>query len=299
VGSLRVRSCVAIIKARPETILDDYTRLLRLIGIPMPIGQATALRFALYRTMPFPASNIPPWSLEATARVLQAAHHAPEAFAIGINVGQAHGYRQVAQRIDFPISQQGSAPQDALHVLLGTVRRGPACPIGGGSRLLAQSLSYQPDTIINTLRHRSLNRLPTLAVLDGTTIGNGPPGDASHPEIGNLLIASLDPIAADAVMATLLAIHPIEEVAHLALAHSHGLGCADPGQIELIGDTELIEQRWRPHPARSWNIRRSLLSWPAQDRERYTSWVKQTDWGKLFASYYQPETQDPRAKPQG
>jgi hypothetical protein len=294
VESIRGRSCVAIVRAHPETILDDYTRLLRLIGIPAPIAPATALQFALYRTMPFPASDLPPWSLEATARLLHAAHHAPKSFVIGHDVGQNHGYQRVAQYGEFPVSQRDPVPQDAVHVLLGTIRRGPACPIGGASRLLAQSLSYQPDTIASVLSYRSHRRLPTLAILDGTTIGNGPPGSAGNPEVGNLLIASLDPIAADAIAATLLAIHPVEDVAHLALAHANGLGCAEPGQIELIGDTELSDQRWPPHPARRWDIRRSLQSWTAQDREHYTDWVNQTAWGKLFASYYRPTTPDPR-----
>ena len=75
-------------------------------------------------------------------------------------------------------------------------------------------------------------RMPDLAIIDGrlACIG-GELGGRLVPY--GVVIFSDDPVAADAVGASLLGLDPMD-IRHLRLAHELGLGTADLGQIEVV-----------------------------------------------------------------
>jgi hypothetical protein len=64
------------------------------------------------------------------------------------------------------------------------------------------------------------------------------------PHVKNILLASADQVAIDAVAARLMGFSPMQDVRCIRLAHEMGLGVGDPKQIEIVGDTEAAEQRW-------------------------------------------------------
>lgn len=85
--------------------------------------------------------------------------------------------------------------------------------------------------------------LPELAIIDGT-IGMEGPGPVHGLPVGlGVLVASWDPVAADAVAAKIMGFDPAD-LEYLQLAQDQGLGCADLSQIEVRGLT--IEEVRRP-----------------------------------------------------
>jgi len=63
---------VAVLKTRPETVLEDYKRLLRLAEYEtfLPKDKDTALKINISWEVYFPACSTPPWQLEGVIRTL-------------------------------------------------------------------------------------------------------------------------------------------------------------------------------------------------------------------------------------
>jgi uncharacterized protein (DUF362 family) len=102
--------------------------------------------------------------------------------------------------------------------------------------------------------HRTLVDLLTIqkeihsgifAVMDGTTAGNGPGPRTMIPVEKNLVLASGDQVAIDAVAAKLMGFDPLQ-IGYIRLAHDKGLGCGDPRDIELTGD-DVSGESWGFH----------------------------------------------------
>ncbi|HEX2882686.1 MAG TPA: hypothetical protein VHO25_24370, partial [Polyangiaceae bacterium] len=102
------------------------------------------------------------------------------------------------------------------------------------------------------------------------------------------------------------------EIPYIKLAHSAGLGTGDPRDIDLVGD-DISNESWSFHlqpPANNpWRralgrgrqlLLRSPLAdtlsasktfvhdhyrWPRHERAVFETWKRDTDWGRLFASY--------------
>ncbi|MFW9856346.1 MAG: DUF362 domain-containing protein [Candidatus Thorarchaeota archaeon] len=73
-----------------------------------------------------------------------------------------------------------------------------------------------------------------LAVMDGTVAGDGAGPRVMEPRPLNLLLASEDQVAIDAVAAKLMGFDPLS-IKYIALAHDQGLGQGDVEQIDIIG----------------------------------------------------------------
>ena len=63
------------------------------------------------------------------------------------------------------------------------------------------------------------------------------------PHVKNVILASQDQVAIDAV-AALMGFDPLE-IRYIRLAHDAGLGQGDVRQIRLVGDTDAAAERWR------------------------------------------------------
>jgi uncharacterized protein (DUF362 family) len=154
------------------------------------------------------------------------------------------------------------------------------------------------------------------AVMDGTIAGDGPGPRAMRPHVKNLLLASSDMVAIDAVSAKLMGFDPLS-LQFIRLAHERGLGVGDPREIEVVGldvsninfgfrgdeDTfaswgqkliywgplHFMEKPLLRTPIVPWsyaasNIYYNLLWYPLIGRGRVKA-AKATEWGKLFDSY--------------
>src|SRR5437879_9821586 len=67
------RSKVAVIKARPESVLQDYARLLELAEVERHLDRSatTILKDNISWHFPFPGANTTPWQLEGTIQALR------------------------------------------------------------------------------------------------------------------------------------------------------------------------------------------------------------------------------------
>ncbi len=154
------------------------------------------------------------------------------------------------------------------------------------------------------------------AVMDGTFAGSGAGPRAMEPHVKNILLASADQVAIDALAAKIMGFDPLK-IEYLRLAHEKGLGIADPKQIEVVGDVDIREEDWHfivcdtfasrgqkciyhgwLKPFEHLLLRTPLVPWsylasrlyydvywyPTKGKKR-VRWALSTEWGKLFEQY--------------
>ncbi len=80
------------------------------------------------------------------------------------------------------------------------------------------------------------------AVKDGTHAGDGPGPRTMRPVEKDIMLASADQVAIDAVAAKMMGFDPLS-IEYIATAHEEGLGCGDPRDIELVGD-DVSNEKW-------------------------------------------------------
>ncbi len=73
-----------------------------------------------------------------------------------------------------------------------------------------------------------------LAVMDGTVAGDGAGPRTMTPYSKNIILASADSVAIDAVAAKLMGFEPMS-IPYLKMCHERGLGVADINEIEILG----------------------------------------------------------------
>jgi uncharacterized protein (DUF362 family) len=100
------------------------------------------------------------------------------------------------------------------------------------------------ETLVDLLRIQQRIHRGLFAVMDGTFAGDGPGPRCMVPHVKNVLLASADQVAIDAVAARLMGFDPLSDCRFIRLAHEHGLGSGDTREIEIVGDAELARERW-------------------------------------------------------
>jgi len=178
--------------------------------------------------------------------------------------------------------------------------------------------SWIHETLVDLLAIQKEIHSGILAVMDGATAGNGPGPRTMYPEIKNVLLASGDQVAIDAVAAKLMGFDPLT-IPYIRLAHEAGLGVGDPREIDLVGDTDLANESWDfkvgdngasrvgdfvwfgpLKPVQNVLMRTPLVNlfilgsevyhdyyrWPARDRRVFEGWLANTPWGELFQEYH-------------
>ena len=99
------------------------------------------------------------------------------------------------------------------------------------------------ETLVDLLRIQKEIHPGIFAVTDGTFAGDGPGPRAMRWHIKNLILASADQVAIDAVSAKIMGYDPMS-IKFIRLAHEAGLGCAARAQIEVVGE-DISEMNWR------------------------------------------------------
>lgn len=177
--------------------------------------------------------------------------------------------------------------------------------------------SWIHETLVDLLAIQQEIHAGLFAVMDGTTAGDGPGPRTMRPVIKDVMLASADQVAIDAVAASMMGFDPLS-IPYLALADQDGLGHARPADIEIVGDTALAEQRWGFSvgdngasrigdvmwfgPLKRFQnlfFRTPLVNlfvlgseayhdyyrWPLRDRRVFEDWQRTTHWGEMFARY--------------
>jgi uncharacterized protein (DUF362 family) len=99
------------------------------------------------------------------------------------------------------------------------------------------------ETLVDLLMIQKKIHRGVFAVMDGTFAGDGPGPRCMMPYSKNVLLASADQVAIDAVAATLMGFDPLQ-IKYIRMAHDMGLGCGDPREIEIAGDVEAARENW-------------------------------------------------------
>ncbi len=100
------------------------------------------------------------------------------------------------------------------------------------------------ETLVDLLMIQKKIHRGIFAVMDGTFAGDGPGPRCMIPYEKNVLLASADQVAIDAVAAKLMGMDPLRDCKYIRLAHEAGLGCGDPREIEITGDPIAGNENW-------------------------------------------------------
>jgi uncharacterized protein (DUF362 family) len=176
--------------------------------------------------------------------------------------------------------------------------------------------SWIHETLVDLLAIQREIHPGIFAVMDGTTAGNGPGPRTMYPVEKNVILASADQVAIDAVAAKMMGFDPLG-IKYISLAHERGLGCGDVREIKIVGEditgvdwkfsvgdngASLVgDLMWFGPLKRFQNLffRTPLVNffifgseayhdyyrWPLKDRRVFNAWRKKSPWGHLFEAY--------------
>jgi len=172
------------------------------------------------------------------------------------------------------------------------------------------------ETLVDLLTIQKEIHPGIFAVIDGTISGDGPGPRAMRLRETNLLLASRDQVAIDAMAAKLMGFDPMT-IQFIRLAHDAGLGKGDPREIEVVGDDvsnvnlhyarnentlaskgQKLIYHGPLKPLEGFLLRSPLVPWSYAASRLYHDgyWypfvgkgrkkaILQGDWGKLFREY--------------
>jgi uncharacterized protein (DUF362 family) len=101
------------------------------------------------------------------------------------------------------------------------------------------------ETLVDLLMIQKKIHRGVFAVMDGTFAGDGPGPRCMVPYVKNVILASADQVAIDAIAAKLMGFDPLRDLRYVRLAHERGLGCGDPREIEIVGDADAAAENWQ------------------------------------------------------
>lgn len=178
--------------------------------------------------------------------------------------------------------------------------------------------SWIHETLVDLLAIQKEIHAGLFAVMDGTTAGDGPGPRTMRPVIKDVMLASSDQVAIDAVAASMMGFDPMT-LPYIKLADEDGLGNGKRENIEIVGDTALADERWGFSvgdngasmvgdvmwfgPLKRFQklffhtplvnlfvmgseAYHDYYRWPLRDRRVFEQWKETTHWGQLF-DYYQ------------
>jgi uncharacterized protein (DUF362 family) len=367
---MATQSRVAVLRVRPETILDDIERLMQLAGVTQALapGRTTILKDNISWHFPFPAANTTPWQLEGVTRALRNAGFADvvcvqnktvvtnafkgEDLNHYLPIFEAYGIPVLYNFRDADMQWIEYKPRHPMLVLDRIFPEGIRIP----DYFTGKNIVHLPTTkchiyttttgamknafggLLNTKRHYTHSWIHAtlvdllaiqkeihsglFAVMDGTTAGNGPGPRTMYPVVKNVMLASADQVAIDAVAAKMMGFDPMS-LEYIARADAAGLGVGRPAAIEIVGDADAARENWKFQvgdngasrvgdflwfgPLKSIQnlfFRTPLVNafifgseayhdfyrWPAKDRATFERWQRDTPWGQLFGRYAQTGT---------
>jgi uncharacterized protein (DUF362 family) len=173
------------------------------------------------------------------------------------------------------------------------------------------------DTLVDLLAIQKEIHTGLFATMDGTTAGSGPGPRTLIPHQKDVILASADQVAIDAVAAQMMGFEPMQ-IQYIAHATERGLGQGDPREIEVVGMPELADERWGFKVGVNLGTGTGMLLWrtplrvfqkllfhtpivnififasefyhdrfwyPLKGRAIVEQWKRESPWGRLFEQY--------------
>ena len=100
------------------------------------------------------------------------------------------------------------------------------------------------ETLVDLLRIQKEIHPGIFAVMDGTFAGDGPGPRCMIPHVKNVILASSDQVAIDAVAAKLMGFDPLRDCKFIRMADAKGLGVGDVRNIDVVGDADAMDEPW-------------------------------------------------------
>jgi uncharacterized protein (DUF362 family) len=372
------RARVALLRTRPDRVLEDYLRAFELGGGAgaLAAGATTILKDNISWHYPFPSANTTPWQLEGTIRALRA-HGFGDVVCVqnktevtdAFKGEDLNRYRPVFEAYHIPVRfnfreqdmrwlpYRPKAKMLALDRIYGDDLRIPDYFVGknvvhlptvkchiyttttgamknafGGllTHKRHRTHTYIHDTLVDLLAIQREIHPGLFCLMDGSTAGNGTGPRIMKPVRKDVILASADQVAIDAVAARLMGFDPMA-IRYIALAHEAGLGVGRPEEIEIVGDPELASENWHFkvglcfHQFAAWvtwfgptrflqdvltrppllylgnfysSFYHDVLHWRLRERYVYERWLRDSPWGRLFAEYRPQAGEARRGDPQ-
>lgn len=272
---------VAVLRTRPETVVEDVGRVMTLAGYQqaLPQDRETILKINISWQTWYPACSSTPWQIEGVIKRLQADGYRELAAAhnrtvvVDSYVGEKnnkhkdvvdqYGVRNVhlyEPEIEW-VRYTPKAPMLVLDrvfpdgillpkfffdrniIQLPTVKTHVFTTITGAMKnafggLLNEKRHWTHgvihETVVDLLAIQQEIHSGLFAVMDGTFAGDGPGPRAMRWHEKDILLASADQVAIDAISAKLQGFDPMS-LKFIRLAHETGLGIGDPKDIEIVG----------------------------------------------------------------
>ena len=173
------------------------------------------------------------------------------------------------------------------------------------------------ETLVDLLAIQKEIHSGIFTVTDGTTAGNGPGPRTMIPIAKNILLASEDCVAIDAVAAKLMGFDPMEHK-FIRLAHERGLGTGRIDEIEIVGNVDIQKENWKFETGDNTASSVGKLFWfgpmrwlqklmfhtpivygfifasavyhdkiwfPSKGKKIVDDWLENNPWGQLFQNY--------------
>jgi uncharacterized protein (DUF362 family) len=360
------RAKVAVLRTRPESVIEDYRRLLKLAGADKVLDPkaTTILKDNISWHYPMPSANTTPWQLEGAILGLRDLGYTDiscvqnKTVVIDTHKGEdLNQYVPIFKKCGLPVLYNFKdadmkwvpfTPKAKMLALDRIYPKGLRIPdyffgknivhlptvkchiyttttgamknaFGG---LLSTHRHYTHtwihETLVDLLAIQKEIHPGIFAVMDGTTAGDGPGPRTLRPVVKNVILASADQAAIDAVSAKMMGFDPMS-IKYIRLAHEAGLGVGDPKEIELVGDDVSGESwgfdvGWNFHRFLGWlswygptrflqkllfhtpivyfpifvsEMNHDYIHWPLKERKIYEEWKRDTGWGHLFTEYQQ------------
>jgi uncharacterized protein (DUF362 family) len=143
------------------------------------------------------------------------------------------------------------------------------------------------ETLVDLLQIQKEIHPGLFAVTDGTIAGDGPGPRAMRPHVVNLILASSDMVALDAMAAKLMGLEPLS-LKFIRLAHEKGLGVGDPREIEMVGDdVSGVNLHFSPHEDTLASRGQKLIYWgPLKFMENFLLRSPIVPWSYLASRLY-------------
>ena len=342
------RPKVAVLMTTPESVTEDYSRLLNLVsfGEVLPPGQDVFLAVDLTWHHFFPSCSTPPWQLDGIIHELLNIGYSADSIhacynkTTGVTVKKGeilNRQRIVLEKHGAHICHTGEDARWTVHHpgkplrVLGNIYPG-GIPVP--DRYINSPVIYLPtmkthhtaiiagalysafESILNEKRIRAHAQIHDaladtlvllkelhpgmLAVMDGAFAGDGCGPRRLRPHITNVIAASQDPLALDAVTASMMGFDPLA-IPFIRIAHEAGLGTGDIQEIELLGDDisgmnfqfrvdptpvdTLLGKLERTAPGSHLSMLYHDWYWYIAAGEPRIKQVMKSQWWKLFESY--------------
>ncbi len=291
-----MQSKVAVLRTSPQTVFEDYHRLLNLADYQNVIAREveTALKINISWHFFFPGCSTTPWQLDGVIRAMKRDGYDPDLIhgchnrtvVIDARLGEkenkhlpvieAHGLKNIHlyEGEEWINVRDAIGDLTAKFLCLNEVYpKGFHIP----RRFIGENIIHFPtvkthvfttttgamknafggllnerrhwthpvihETLVDLLMIQKKIHRGIFAVMDGTFAGDGPGPRCMIPHTKNVILASADQVAIDAVAAKMMGFDPLS-IKYIRMAHDLGLGCGDPSQIEIAGDLDAAEENW-------------------------------------------------------